>query len=213
MEIGNVNGEFGGMQAVPQSGKKKIILVIAVLVGGLLVGTLCGYFAGVNAKINAQLLAERQAQDEQINTKKEELSNLENEIKDKSGVISAAKEYETNKATLDEEIAEKTSTVENLDSQISAKQSELDILTGNVVKAKSEPKVLPAGEYTVGVDIPAGRYSVSGSRNFFAWDKSGSLKVNTILGNSSIGVGDYVCSLGDGYRIECAAKTTFTPIQ
>lgn len=222
-ETQNVN--VGAQAAeIPKMSKEKLFITIAAVVICLLVGLLVGYKLGGDAEIDSrvqdEIYKERERQDGYINEQKEELSGLQDEVsalKDEKlqlgTEISQAKNYQENKAACDSEIAEKTATIENLDAQISAKQNELDTLTGNIVKAEGAPKTLSAGEYTVGVDIPAGRYNVSGSRNFVAWDKLGNLKVNTILGNSSVGVGDYICTLGEGYLIECAARTTFTPIQ
>lgn len=67
--------------------------------------------------------------------------------------------------------------------------------------------------FTIGKDIPVGRYRVSGSSNFFAYNTKGSLIVNTILGNGDFASGDYICDLKDGYTVENSAKTTFTPLQ
>lgn len=217
------SAESNSAQSKPQLDRTRLIIFVAIVLGGLLVGTLIGYMSGKNAEIDSRvvnnLTEERTKRDEEINAKKEELTRLKGEVgslrDEKSGlesVILQAKDYKENKVAKDGEIAEKTATIEQLDAQISQKQGELDTLTGNVVKAKSAPKVLSAGEFVGGTDIPAGRYNVSGSSNFVVWSSTGSLKVNTILGNSSVGSGDYVCTLSSGDRIKCSAKTTFTPI-
>lgn len=101
---------------------------------------------------------------------------------------------------------------DNLTSSIRGKQSELDSLTSKVQTAKSAPVNLPAGRFTVGSDIRSGRYTVYGSSNFVVRDATGDIKVNTILGDSTLGVDQYVCDLEDGDRIEAESRVRLYPM-
>ena len=142
-----------------------------------------------------------------------ELAETKQSIKSNRETLKAIDDYKANKEQLDNEIADKSAKLEQLNTDVGLKQAELDSLTGEVTKAKSAPKTLSAGQFIVGTDLPAGRYNVSGSSNFIVYGATGRLKVNTILGSSIVGNGDYVCTLTDGDQMELGAKTTFTPIQ
>jgi len=78
-------------------------------------------------------------------------------------------------------------------------------------------KTLGAGTYDVGTEkdhLVAGRYVVSNvgrGEHFVVRDGLGELKVNTILGNGSIGSGDYTYDARPFDKIETAGKVKFTP--
>lgn len=141
-----------------------------------------------------------------------QLNDLKKQVSENEELLDEMKKYQEDKETLTADITDKAAQVEKLDGDIAAKQSELDRLTGDILQAKGAPISLPAGEYTGGTDFPAGRYSVSGSSNFVVHDIGGSLKVNVILGNSSIGIGTYTCTIAQGDRIRANSKVTFTPV-
>jgi hypothetical protein len=140
------------------------------------------------------------------------LSAINAKIKSQSKYESQLENYIKNKKQFDKQLSDDNSQISDLESKISSEQSELNNLTDSVTAAQTAPKDLPAGQYTVGTDITAGRYSVDGSSNFVVYDSSGSIKVNTILGNSNVGVGTYTCDLSDGDTIKTESETRFTPI-
>lgn len=111
------------------------------------------------------------------------------------------------------ELDDAQSEIDDLKSQISSKQAELNALNGQIDQAKGTPIQLPAGDYKVGTDVPAGRYIISGSSNFITHGIDGYTKINTILGNSSVGRGDYHGNLDIGDSIENHAPATLTPVQ
>lgn len=142
-----------------------------------------------------------------------ELTETKQIIENNRETLKAIDDYNANKEQFDKEISDKFTKLEQLNADVGAKQAELDLLTGEVTKAKSAPKTLSAGQFVVGTDLPVGRYNVSGSSNFIVYEANGRLKVNTILGNSGIGKGDYVCTLTSGDQMDLHGRTTFTPIQ
>lgn len=78
----------------------------------------------------------------------------------------------------------------------------------------TETQVLMAGEHIVGTDLPPGRYvatNIGRGTNFFVYKSTGRLKVNTVLGNGSIGSGDYKFWAEDGDRIETRGKVKLIP--
>lgn len=194
-----------------------LCIALVVLIPCIIVGVIAynggrsgGYDDGVGSEA-ARIASENLTKEQ--NEKDKTLKGLKAQIEENQALIEEMNNYKENKETYDAEISEKTSKNEQLDKDISSKQAELDKLTGNVTAAKGAPKTLPAGQYTGGTDIPVGRYSVSGSSNFFVHSAGGSLKVNTILGDSSIGVGTYTCNIAQGDIIEASSSVTFTPIQ
>jgi hypothetical protein len=114
------------------------------------------------------------------------------------------------------DLSEATVNLDNYNKQISNKKAELEKLTSIVKAKKEEPKVLGAGQYIVGKDIPAGRYkatNVGRGSNFFVFDSSGDNVVNAILGDGMVGDGDYVFFCDDGYVIETHAKVKLIPVE
>lgn len=191
-----------------------ISLVIIILVGAISYRT--AYQSGMNKNISDYIY--------NVNTQYQEafdkLQDIKNELNENESLLNDLKDYEKNRKELNENLKTKTAELETknkdlegINTQISQKQAELDKLNGDIIQAKGQPITLPAGQFVVGNDVPAGRYNVSGSSNFFVYSSSGRLKVNTILGNGYVGRGDYVCTLDTGDNIENHARTTFTPIQ
>lgn len=127
---------------------------------------------------------------------------------------SAANELKTIQTDLDSKKAEITT----LDETIKTKNDELASVA-NLIKAKNEePKVLPAGMFLVGKDIPQGRYKVTtnGTRgsNLFVYDSSGSTLVNTIISSrDGHGVKEYITILSDGYFIEANDTFKYIPVE
>ena len=187
-----------------------ISLVIIILVGAI------SYRSGFNKNISTRVYS----LSEQYREVADKLEETKTELKENENLLNDLKEYEKNRKELNENLKTKTAELETknkdlegINTQISQKQAVLDKLNGDIVQAKGQPITLPAGQFVVGNDVPAGRYNVSGSSNFFVYSSSGRLKVNTILGNGYVGRGDYVCTLDTGDNIENHARTTFTPIQ
>ncbi len=74
-------------------------------------------------------------------------------------------------------------------------------------------RVLSSGLYTVGDEIAAGRYEITGDSTVKVYTAQGDLKTNIILTtnkNLRDGVESYVLTLRDGELIETSADTTFT---
>ena len=143
-----------------------------------------------------------------------ELTDLQQKIDDKNKELSETDTTLKNEqAKIDAQIAAKQDELNKKQAEVDSKQAELDKLTGEVVKAAGDPITVSAGDYIVGTDFKAGRYKVSGSSNFVVYTSSGELYINTILGSSSVGRGDYVATLSDKMIVRCSAKTTFTPVK
>lgn len=155
---------------------------------------------------------------QKIDDKNKELSETDTTLKNEQAKIDAeiAKkqgELSNKQKEIDAQISAKQDELNKKQAEVDSKQAELDKLTGEVVKAAGDPITVSAGDYIVGTDFKAGRYKVSGSSNFVVYTSSGELYINTILGSSSVGRGDYVATLSDKMIVRCSAKTTFTPVK
>jgi hypothetical protein len=147
-----------------------------------------------------------------IDKNEKELADVEAKLKDTQGTLDA--ELSDGRAKIEADLA----IVEN---GLKTKQAELDVVneklasaTGQLQKAESQPITLSAGTYTVGQDVPAGRYTVTpvgeGS-NFFVYGSSGYADVNTILG--SWGEDSYTFYTSAGDSIQTEAKVNLAPMK
>jgi DNA repair exonuclease SbcCD ATPase subunit len=167
---------------------------------------------------------------EEVKNREAELNQVKKEIESKTDTLeSKKKEYSeaiaiiSEKEKVQEEIKHSS---ENLDAakaeaaklkkEIDAKKLELASIEGKIIEKKEAPKTLSAGQYIVGKDLQAGRYKAvpngEGS-NFFVYDSSGMAAVNTILGNDSFSVPEYVFFCDDGNVIETMAPVKLIPVE
>ena len=167
---------------------------------------------------------------EQLETEAQKLEEAEAEAEevkkliDKKDSISAdidklKKERESAKkemSKLEDDVKARKDEVSKFDDTIKAKKKEIDQLENTIVKKKEEPIKLTAGQYIVGSDIPEGRYQVTNigeGTNFFVYDSSGLPTVNTILGDSIVGTGDFVFFTSDGDLIETLGPVKLIPVE
>ncbi|MEY2196886.1 hypothetical protein AB7942_29875 [Neobacillus sp. BF23-41] len=116
--------------------------------------------------------------------------------------------------TLSSNIESKKKEIGSLDKDIEAKKDELASIEGTIKVKKDAPKSLSAGTYTIGKDIPAGRYKatpVGGGSNLVTFDLEGIPDVNTILGSS--GEPSYTFEAIDGYKLQTESAVKLTPIE
>ncbi|MFJ8247343.1 hypothetical protein [Peribacillus asahii] len=151
-----------------------------------------------------------------------ELAEVNAKLKDTKGALDeelkeGRKDIEAKLEEANTELSDKQEEVASLDSEIDSKEKELSSLTGEIKEAEGKPKTLIAGQYVVGRDVPEGRYKVTNvgrGTNFFVYDgDSGSATVNTILGDSSVGRGDYIFFTADGDIIETRGQVKLTPVE
>lgn len=132
-----------------------------------------------------------------------------------SSALSELSVYKASKSALTSQLSSQQAQTNSLSAQISSQQAVLSILQKDVTSALGTPKKLPAGQFAVGNDIPAGKYSITGTSNLVVYSASGGAsKINTILGNGSdgISVSQYVCTLNAGDIIKAEGADTYTPI-
>ncbi|MGI2750928.1 hypothetical protein ACRS52_20255 [Bacillus cytotoxicus] len=152
---------------------------------------------------------------EGIDAEQKKLDDKKDEVKETLALVDNKNQLASEVDKLGKDVEAKKSEVTELDVNIQAKKSELQKLTEGVKAKQEEPRVLGAGEYIVGKDIPSGRYkatAVGRGSNFIIFDGNrGTAKVNTILGNSSVGRGDYTFFTSDGDIIKAAEQVKLIP--
>lgn len=173
-----------------------------------------------------------------VEKKETELAELENEIKENQESYDEAMKIVKDKKSAEKSLDEIKSKIEEANSQvkdaeakvktkkeglnkeikdlendIKSKEKELASLTGQVKEKKSAPITLSAGQFTVGKDIPEGRYkavTTGGKGNFFV---NGGADVNVILGNGGFGESEYTFYANDGDEIEITTSVKFIPVE
>lgn len=149
------------------------------------------------------------------------LNDLKKDSEDKRDELAETKQMISQKDSLTKEIDTLSSDIKlkkenitTLDEDIENKNKEVERLEKGIVELKAKPKDLPAGDFSVGVDIDAGRYRVT-PRN----GSIGSFSVNdgriasVLLGNDSYSVKEYIVTLLDGDRINQTLPVTFQAVE
>jgi hypothetical protein len=167
----------------------------------------------------------------EIKSKKQEVKDIQSKLDDinkqyddkksqfdaANAILDNQKQAQDNLDKIQNDIKTKQDQIKSLDSQISAKQKELASVTGQIDKAKGAPKILPAGQFEVGKDVPASRYKavpVGSGSNFVVYASDGELKVNTILGDhAGLGTSEYVFTAEDGDKIQTEASVKLIPVE
>ena len=161
------------------------------------------------------------SKEDEISAAKKNLEDINNQYTEKKDEINAAMEFIENKNKAEEDlkklqsdIATKKEESKNWDSKIEGKKNELASIQGQIKEKKEAPKVLPAGKFTVGKDIPKGRYKVvpnGGSGNFFV---NGGASVNIILGRGDdLFLSEYVFYANEGDEIDMNLSVKFIPVE
>ncbi|RFU68404.1 hypothetical protein [Bacillus sp. V59.32b] len=205
-----------------KSGKMKRNLYLA---GASFILFLIGIAMTPEAKVETQTASSEVSQEEadqlneDIEAKETELSEIETKVKDNQEAYDAAMAIVNDKENAEKELTDLNSAVDSkkgeitdLNNDIKAKEKELALLTGKVQQKKEAPKSLSAGKFTVGTDIPAGRYKVTsngGSGNFFINE---GMDANVIIGGG-FGLKEYITHLNDGDAIDINFPAKFTPIE
>lgn len=198
---------------------KKVLLGVSAAVLIILF-----YFVGsttAKTALNEKTVSYNQLEKE-IQKKKEELTTIQKEFDSIKASYEEAKKLVAEKEQIkgDIQIAQREhdSTVEKMykvSKDLETKQAELEKVSNAIIAKQQEPKQLPAGHFTVGKDIQAGRYKVTpvgrGS-NYVVRDITGRLKVNTILGND-YGVPEYVVELEDQDTIQAESRVKYIAIE
>ncbi|MBP1971135.1 seryl-tRNA synthetase [Virgibacillus natechei] len=161
-------------------------------------------------------LAEKQSEVKAMQSEVEEATAMIGEKEKIQGEIDSLQgDFDEKQTELEENLDEKETELDEITVNIEKKQSELEQLETGIAKKKEDPIELISGTFIVGSDVPPGRYqatNVGQGSNFVVYSSSGSLKVNTILGDDW-GSGDHVFFAEEGDQIETAAPVQLIPVE
>lgn len=148
--------------------------------------------------------------DTQINAKKEEVKKIDAAIQtEKDKKDAELKEFA---ASIDTKKDKKEGELKDLENQIKDKKGELASITGAIQEKKDAPIILPAGTFTVGKDLPEGRYKAvpnGGNGNFFINDGA---DANIILGKGEYYEPELVFDGYEGDEIKMTTSVKFIPV-
>ena len=114
---------------------------------------------------------------------------------------------------------EVTQKMDNVHEALKVDKTEVPIKKIEAPKKKEIPRkpvILGAGKHIAGKDFPIGRYkatNVGRGSNFIVYGSDKNLKENTILGNGTIGSGDYTFWAENGDLIDTHAKVKLIPVK
>lgn len=144
------------------------------------------------------------AQKESLET---EVDKLRADSYEKKAQVDSLNDYDNTMAELDMKIKDKRSKINALNSEKTQKQAQLDKINAEIADKNGGEITLTPGVYTVGTNLHAGKYSVTGSGKFQAASADGVSKANEILGSSP-----YIITLEQGDKVSIGSSTKFTPV-
>ncbi|TNP14080.1 hypothetical protein FHY73_23965 [Bacillus tropicus] len=203
-----------------------IVLTIILIVIALLIGKKIGFNNATidlsDKKVTVEQIEkeidkrqeEIKEKKEEQKQKKEELESVRSEYQEVKSLVNKKDEISKNIEGLQATVEQKKQESSSFDTQINDKKRELEMLTKGVIEKKQEPRIMVAGTFTVGKDIPAGRYKIEpnkGSGNYFV---NGGSKTNIILGNGYDNfLQEYVITLNEGDQIETNVSVKYTAVE
>ncbi len=160
------------------------------------------------------LIKNIETSEKMLESLKLDTDNKRNDLEEAKKLIDQKDSLKKEVSTLTSEIDSKTESVESLTLDINNKNKEIERLQKGIVELKSKPIKLPAGDFTVGVDIDAGRYRVTPSGS-----NTGNFSVNdgriagVMLGNDSYSVKEYIVTVLDGDDITQTLPVIFQAVE
>jgi uncharacterized phage infection (PIP) family protein YhgE len=209
--------------------KEKIKRIGIPLVAGILIFGIGVWVGNSNAKVTLNDLKMNAVElNKKVNKLESETTKLEadkkktldewyqakNDNKELFDTIAKKGQIEKDTASAQQQLDSINQQLNQANADLKSKQDELASVSGQITKAKSDPKTLQAGRWTVGKDIPAGRYNatpVGEGSNFITYNSDGSPDVNTILGSG--GESSYTFECTDGQTIQTEAAVKLTPVE
>ena len=136
---------------------------------------------------------------------KTEVSTLKETNEEKKTTIEQISDIDNTKAELRTEIETKKYELSELNTQITEKRGIVEALDASIAEKASPETVLPPGRYSVGTNIAAGKYNVTGTGKFMVATSAGKSKINTTLGSTPLPV-----TLDDNDVLKFDGKVKFT---
>lgn len=157
-----------------------------------------------------------QAKEQELEDEDSKLQKKETEVNELLALLEDIDTLTEEKEETSADVDDAKEDLENINADLKTATKDLEKLEKTITKKKEDPTQLLSGVYIVGEDVEPGRYqatNVGSGSNFFVYSDSGSVKVNTILGDSSVGSGDYVFFANDGDLIETNAEVKLIPVE
>lgn len=199
------------------------LFFIVLIVGTSLVVSGCGVSKEAHAALEEDLastetkLADAQSRYNSLNEQYDALAREHDQYVTDSAPFLKLNETEQEAAIKlagrENEIKELEDIKSKLQSEISQLETKIKNLKSDVIKITGKEKKYPAGYFTVGVDIPPGRYKIfGGSSNFVVHNAGGRLRVNIILGKS-YGVKEYIYTFEEEDQVQAESTFKLVPVQ
>lgn len=141
----------------------------------------------------------------QMNTEKEQLIQDRDRLQAEYDGLLA---YESSAWEIDQQIEAMRNELDTINAQNQEKQTLLDQVTGDISEKNLVISNLAPGIYTVGQNISAGKYSVTGSGSITVSNSSNTVKFNGVLRADGTEL-----TLDDGDQIQLNTRARFSPIQ
>ncbi len=148
--------------------------------------------------------AELKARNESLN---EELTALRSQLEEKKALTDSIADFDNSRASLRAQIEEKKNELDRLNNENSELQQQIGALNTQIEGQSGAILTLSAGQYTVGEDIPVGKFSITGTGTFVSASSDGRSKYNSRLGSSPL---EAILESSD--RVKLDSTTKFSPI-
>lgn len=200
--------------------KKLILLVFILLLAG------CGNdeVEANGAKMSYEELlgkiAEAESElaeieDEKKNTETE-IGSLKVTLEKNKTKYSELEDIAANRDSIENEVRESENTLSVLLADIEKAKGNLAGIEEDIVKARNEPISVGAGYYTIGDDIPPGRFKLvaqEGFRGNVFVREDGTSKVAETFGGGEYGIADFVFQANMGDEIEATIPILLYPVE
>lgn len=138
---------------------------------------------------------------------KETIDELTKERDEKQAVFDAMQDYESKSTDVNTRLENLRNELNGLNSEIETKKQTLADLENSISSKTSSIVSLSPGIYTVGKNIVAGKYSVTGSGSILVSTSSGATKINTVINSEGTQV-----TLENDDTIKLETRARFTPV-
>lgn len=135
-----------------------------------------------------------------------DIDDLTHERDSKQSEYNALLAYRSGESSTENELSDLQNQLDELTKSNEEKQAQIDSLTADIAEKASTIMNLTPGIYTVGENIIAGKYTVTGSGSIMVSSSKGSMKLNTILKAEPTEI-----TLDDGDKIQLDTRAKFTP--
>jgi len=193
----------------------RIIGVAIALVAVFFIGNLTskGSVDGEKVTYN-ELISIIGDKETELETTESELESANSDLADIKSEYEDAQKSISEKLQIESEIQDLLKQRDDMNKLIGERESELIQLEASIKKKEGDPIELNAGYYTVGKDIPSGRYEAfpnGRAGHLFVTSKEGDRKVSDILGEEYLK--SFIFNAAEGDELELKLPVKFVPVE